>query len=46
MSLRDFSAQKRETFGKKLVDHPVIRNKLAHMTRKIEATHGWMVMIL
>lgn len=33
---------KRETFGKKLVDHAVIRNKLAHMARKIEATHAWM----
>ena len=36
------SRHKRETFGKKLVDHPVIRNKLAHMARKIEATHAWM----
>ncbi|KAJ3268584.1 hypothetical protein HDV01_002563 [Terramyces sp. JEL0728] len=35
-------AHKRETFGKKLIDHPVIRNKLAHMARKIEATHAWM----
>ena len=35
-------AHKRETFGKKLVDHPVIRNKLAHMARKVEATHAWM----
>ena len=35
-------AQKRETFGKKLVDHPVIRLKLANMARQIEATHNWM----
>ena len=35
-------AHKRETFGKKLIDHAVIRNKLAHMARKIEATHAWM----
>jgi alkylation response protein AidB-like acyl-CoA dehydrogenase len=35
-------AHKRKTFGKKLIDHPVIRNKLAHMIRKIEATHAWM----
>lgn len=35
-------AHKRETFGKKLIEHPVIRNKLAHMARKIEATHAWM----
>jgi alkylation response protein AidB-like acyl-CoA dehydrogenase len=26
-------AHKRKTFGKKLIDHPVIRNKLAHMAR-------------
>ncbi|KAG0222665.1 hypothetical protein BGX31_008966, partial [Mortierella sp. GBA43] len=32
----------RETFGVKLVEHPVLRNKLAHMARQIEATHGWM----
>ena len=32
---------KRKTFGKRLVDHPVIRNKLAHMARKIEATYAW-----
>lgn len=35
-------ASKRETFGTLLRDHPVIRNKLAHMARQIEATHGWM----
>jgi alkylation response protein AidB-like acyl-CoA dehydrogenase/predicted heme/steroid binding protein len=35
-------AHKRKTFGKRLVDHPVIRNKLAHMARQIEATHAWM----
>nr|AAK63186.1 probable acyl-CoA dehydrogenase [Rhizophagus intraradices] len=35
-------AHKRKTFGKKLVEHDVIRNKLAHMARKIEATHAWM----
>jgi alkylation response protein AidB-like acyl-CoA dehydrogenase len=33
-------ANKRRTFGKKLIDHPVIRNKLAHMVRQIEATHA------
>lgn len=36
------TSHKRVTFGKKLVDHPVIRNKLAHMARQIEATHAWM----
>ncbi|CAG8460677.1 12755_t:CDS:2 [Ambispora gerdemannii] len=35
-------AHKRKTFNTKLVDHPVIRNKLAHMARQIEATHAWM----
>ncbi|KAF9136238.1 hypothetical protein BGW39_003683 [Mortierella sp. 14UC] len=32
---------KRKTFGVKLVNHPVLRNKLAHMSRQIEATHAW-----
>jgi len=35
-------AHKRKTFGKRLIDHPVIRAKLAHMTRQIEATHAWL----
>ncbi|KAI8139052.1 acyl-CoA dehydrogenase/oxidase [Fennellomyces sp. T-0311] len=35
-------AHKRKTFGKRLIDHPVIRNKLAHMIRQVEATHAWM----
>jgi alkylation response protein AidB-like acyl-CoA dehydrogenase len=39
-------AHKRKTFGKNLIDHPVIRNKLAHMARKIEATHAWMEALL
>jgi len=33
---------KRSTFGKKLVEHPVIRWKLAEMTRQVEATHHWL----
>jgi alkylation response protein AidB-like acyl-CoA dehydrogenase len=33
-------AQRRETFGKKLIEHPVIRNKLAHMARHVEATQS------
>ena len=28
-------AMKRETFGKKLIEHPVIRLKLAHMVRVV-----------
>ncbi|KAI1198760.1 acyl-CoA dehydrogenase/oxidase [Nemania serpens] len=35
-------ASKRRTFGKKLIDHPVIRMKLAHMARQIEASYNWM----
>ncbi|KAI5296051.1 hypothetical protein KEM52_005915, partial [Ascosphaera acerosa] len=35
-------AYKRKTFGKRLIDHPVIRMKLAHMARQIEATHNWL----
>lgn len=47
-------AHKRRTFGKKLIEHDVIRNKLgkinlfviyiflAHMARQVEATHAWM----
>jgi len=35
-------AVKRKTFGKRLVDHPVIRMKFAHMARNIEATHAWL----
>ncbi len=33
-------AQKRETFGKKLIEHPVIRLKLAHMARQVDASHS------
>lgn len=35
-------AHKRETFGKKLIDHPVIRLKMAHMARNIEASQSWL----
>ncbi len=34
-------ASKRKTFGQKLINHPVIRLKLAHMARQIEATYNW-----
>lgn len=37
---------KRRTFGKKLIDHPVIRMKLAHMARQIEATGSWLESII
>ena len=35
-------AHKRKTFGKRLIDHPVIRLKLAHMVRQIEASWSWL----
>ena len=35
-------AFKRKTFGKRLIEHPVIRLKLAHMARQCEATHNWL----
>eukprot|EP00391_Amoebophrya_sp_Ameob2_P010626 CAMPEP_0178999462 /NCGR_PEP_ID=MMETSP0795-20121207/10081_1 /TAXON_ID=88552 /ORGANISM="Amoebophrya sp., Strain Ameob2" /LENGTH=441 /DNA_ID=CAMNT_0020692253 /DNA_START=178 /DNA_END=1503 /DNA_ORIENTATION=+ len=35
-------ANKRKTFGKKLIEHPVIRWKIAEMSREVEATHSWL----
>lgn len=35
-------AHHRRTFGKPLIKHPVIRLKLAHMVRQIEATYAWL----
>ncbi|KAI9318351.1 acyl-CoA dehydrogenase/oxidase [Dichotomocladium elegans] len=37
---------KRKTFGVRLIDHPVIRNKLGHMIRQCEATHAWLETVL
>jgi acyl-CoA dehydrogenase len=34
-------AKDRQTFGKRLGEHPVIRSKLADMTRQLEATQAW-----
>jgi alkylation response protein AidB-like acyl-CoA dehydrogenase len=31
-------SHKRKTFGKPLIEHPVIREKIAHMIRQVEAT--------
>ena len=39
-------AHKRRTFGKKLIEHPVIRLKLAHMARQIEASYSWLESLL
>jgi len=33
---------KRKTFGKRLIDHAVVRNKLAHMIRQVEASWNWL----
>lgn len=35
-------AAKRKTFGKRLVDQPVIRAKFAEMVRQIESTQAWL----
>ena len=35
-------AGKRKTFGKTLIQHPVIRWKVAEMARQIEATQNWL----
>jgi alkylation response protein AidB-like acyl-CoA dehydrogenase len=35
-------ASKRKTFGKQLIQHDVIRWKLAEMARQIESTHCWI----
>ena len=35
-------ARQRETFGKRLADHQVIRHKFAEMARKINATQAWL----
>lgn len=36
-------AHQREAFGKKLIDNQVVRQKLAHMARQVEATQGWLL---
>ncbi|KAL2799018.1 acyl-CoA dehydrogenase/oxidase [Aspergillus keveii] len=35
-------ALSRETFGLKLVSHAVVRHKLAHMAREVEALQSWI----
>ncbi|KAF7732834.1 hypothetical protein EC973_000110 [Apophysomyces ossiformis] len=37
---------KRKTFGLRLAEHAVIRNKLGHMIRQCEATHAWLENVL
>lgn len=38
-------ASQRDVFGKKLIDQPVIRNKLAHMVARMEAVQAWLEQI-
>lgn len=33
-------SMERKTFGKRLCDHPIIREKLSNMARQVEATHA------
>uniref|UniRef100_A0A6B2L534 Acyl-CoA dehydrogenase n=1 Tax=Arcella intermedia TaxID=1963864 RepID=A0A6B2L534_9EUKA len=33
---------KRKTFGKRLIEHGVIRNKLAHMAKQVECNHAML----
>ncbi|KAL2918377.1 hypothetical protein HK105_201777 [Polyrhizophydium stewartii] len=40
------SSHRRRTFGEKLFSHGVIRNKLAHMARQIEASQAWLESIV
>lgn len=35
-------AFRRKTFGKRLIDHPVIRWKIAEMARQVDATQAWL----
>ncbi|KAI8056581.1 acyl-CoA dehydrogenase/oxidase [Syncephalis plumigaleata] len=37
---------KRKTFGRPLIEHQVIRHKLANMARRVEATHSWMEQLI
>lgn len=39
-------AFKRKTFGQRLIEHAVIRNKFGHMIRQCEATHAWLESVL
>ncbi|GAA5958409.1 hypothetical protein JCM8115_002457 [Rhodotorula mucilaginosa] len=39
-------AQRRVVFGKKLIESEVIRNKLAHMSREVEAQQAWIESIV
>eukprot|EP01095_Lingulamoeba_sp_RSL-Kostka_P016785 TRINITY_DN834_c2_g2_i1.p1 TRINITY_DN834_c2_g2~~TRINITY_DN834_c2_g2_i1.p1 ORF type:complete len:502 (-),score=176.07 TRINITY_DN834_c2_g2_i1:135-1640(-) len=38
-------ARERITFNKRLIDHQVIRHKIANMARLIDSTHAWIELI-
>lgn len=38
-------ARQRKTFGKRLIDHQVIRHKIIHMARKVEAVQAFLEQI-
>jgi alkylation response protein AidB-like acyl-CoA dehydrogenase len=35
-------ARSRETFGRALIDHQVIRHKIANMSKRVMSVHSWM----
>ena len=37
--------RKRQTFGRRLLDHQVLRHKVSEMARSIEATHAWLELV-
>ncbi|GAA5829104.1 hypothetical protein JCM5353_005282 [Sporobolomyces roseus] len=39
-------ASKRKTFGQLLIDHPVIRAKIAEMSKRVESTAAWLESIV
>mmetsp|Transcript_39336 Transcript_39336/g.47666 ORF Transcript_39336/g.47666 Transcript_39336/m.47666 type:complete len:402 (-) Transcript_39336:205-1410(-) len=38
-------ARTKNTFGKRIIDHQVIRHKIADMARQVETTHAWIEQI-
>lgn len=39
-------AQKREAFGKTIIEQPVVRYKFGNMARKVEALHAWTEQVI
>jgi alkylation response protein AidB-like acyl-CoA dehydrogenase len=38
--------QKREAFGKLLIEQPVVRNKFGHMARQVDSLQAWIESII